>query len=407
MDLSRMQRSARATAASIALTTLVWAAPTAVQPSRPTAPPAKTPGAPQGRCAALTGEVIPAEKVLADLRDGKNVSLQGKTIEGSLDADTVFPEADGRRTTLRNIKGALKLDACRVTGRIALKNCVFTQEVALGCSEILGDLDLSDSELRGSLKAEHMRVSGDVSLVNTIVEGDVLLQSASLQGSLDLSGARLHRVFAMRADLGSVTGEHVLLQLVDVTNAKAGTTQLTDLLVLDSITARDTRFGRGLSFSGVRVGGTMQLGGASISGAFTLTDVKTDVDLFLPHLFEGPTTLADVVVGRNLAMENGQLEDVTIERLKVGESTKLEGGRFTGKVVIADSQLGKAFKAGQTVFTGDCEFRKVLFPGEDPLAGVVFARKPTLVDTKLLHEPTAAPDAAAADSEEPEDDDEP
>ena len=401
-------RTGGAAVFSIALTTFLSAGPPAA-PSPPPAtvpkkPPAAPPMAPGSRCAPITSEVIPADKVLADLRDGKSVNLQGKIVEGSLDVDTVFPEADTRRTTLRNIKGGLKLDACRVTGRVALRHCVFTEDVALGCTEILGDLDLSDSELRGALKAERARVSGDVLLNNATVDGDVFLKSATLQGSLDLNGARLHRVFAMSMDLGGLTAEHVLLHLIDLTGAKARTVRLADVMALDSITARDATFSRGLSFNGVRVGGTIQLGGASISGEFALSDVSMDEDLFLPQLFDGPTSVADVAVGRNLVLDTGELQDVTIERLKVGVSTRMEGNHFAGKVVIAESQFGKTFKANQTVFADDCEFRSVIFPGEDPLAGVEFVRKPVLVDTKLLHDPTGKPRPAGDTGSETPDD---
>lgn len=412
MNLPHPKRAARAVTVLIGLWAILAAGPP--QRPQPAAAPSpvvkKPPTAPQSqsRCTPLSGEVIPAEKVLADLRDGKSVILQGKTIEGSLDADTIFPAADNnRKASLRTIRGSLKLDSCRITGRVTMRHCVFTQEVALNCTEILGDLDLTDSVVRGALKAERARITSDTRLINTIVQGDLSFRGAVLQGSLDLSGGTLQRVLLTDAEVAGITAEHTLLQTLDMASAKlTGSVRLADVLAHDSITARDTTFGHGLSLSSVKVPGTIQLSWASISGETSFSDVSVDEDLVLPHLFDGPMILSDVAVGRNLLLESGQLQDLTIERLKVGGSTKMTDGRFSGRVVFGDSDFGKTFSANLTVFSGECEFRKVVFPGADPMAGVVFTRKPTLIETKLSHDPTVTTETVDEDETAPPEDDE-
>src|SRR5262245_28161836 len=79
-------------------------------PQRPAAPapaPAAPPGTavparkPAARCTLPTGESVPAEQVLADLRAGKDVLLNGQIVQGSLDADMVFPSADERKASTR------------------------------------------------------------------------------------------------------------------------------------------------------------------------------------------------------------------------------------------------------------------------------------------------------------------
>jgi len=133
----------------------------------------------------------------------------------------------------------------------------------------------------------------------------------------------------------------------------------------------------------------LQLSGASSPSGISLTDVLIHDEFFLPRLVDGTTSLVDVTVGGNFVLENGQLQDVNIERLQGRGVSRLEAGRFEGRVTIVDSSFGKSFLAKEASFSGECEFRKVLFPGDDPFAGVVFAKTPKLIDTMLLHEPVA------------------
>jgi hypothetical protein len=184
--------------------------------------------------------------------------------------------------------------------------------------------------------------------------------------------------------------------------------RLSDVLAIDSLTARDATFAQGLFLSSVRVAGSVELSWASVGAEVSLSDVHVEEDLLLPRVFDGPTTLSDIGVGRNLVLADGLLQDVTIERLLVRGSSRLDGGHFSGKLVIGESDFGKTFKANQTVFSGDCEFRRVRFPGEDPMAGALFARAPTLIETNLPREPTVQSDKVDNhETDQPDDDENP
>ena len=93
-------------------------------------------------------------------------------------------------------------------------------------------------------------------------------------------------------------------------------------------------------------------------------------------------------VGNDLILAGGLVQDLTIERLRVRGASRLAGGRFSGRLLIKDSDFGKAFNVSETVFSGECEFRRVRFPGEDPMAQATYVRMPTLIETKLPHLPT-------------------
>jgi hypothetical protein len=88
---------------------------------------------------------------------------------------------------------------------------------------------------------------------------------------------------------------------------------------------------------------------------------------------------------------------------------ELEGAQFKGKVVIRDAVLGEEFSASDAWFGGDCELRRVKIPGDDPLAGALFTRTPTVIDTYLPRPITVQksdedeePEPAPDDGEGPE-----
>src|SRR5262245_19808088 len=66
------------------------------------------------RCAEPTGELIHAEEILRDLREGKDVTLRGRVIAGDIDLDRACPLADERRISQRIVRGRLALDSCRI-----------------------------------------------------------------------------------------------------------------------------------------------------------------------------------------------------------------------------------------------------------------------------------------------------
>ena len=74
-------------------------------------------------------------------------------------------------------------------------------------------------------------------------------------------------------------------------------------------------------------------------------------------------------------------------------ASDLDRTRYEGRLGIEDSDFGKTFSARQARFAGNCEFRKVRFPGADPMAGAQFLQAPTLIDTTLPSIPITGPEA--------------
>ena len=83
----------------------------AAAPAARTASPENPPKPVAIRCYPPQGESIPAQKILHDLFSGKDVDLQGRIIEGSLDADLAWPAADEPVTSLRIIAGRLRCNS--------------------------------------------------------------------------------------------------------------------------------------------------------------------------------------------------------------------------------------------------------------------------------------------------------
>src|SRR5262245_41872293 len=170
---TRLLRLALGVLSWVVLATLSAAAARAAAP--PAIPAPAAPNQPQKKnftstkvCAPPTGDPIPAEKVMQDLLEGKNVDLTSRTIEGNLDADVYWPQSTAeKRSSYRVVRGRLKLESCRITGRLSFPRCLFLQDLGLSCTEVLGDMDLSDTEVRGGIAGEKLRVVGDVRLVNT------------------------------------------------------------------------------------------------------------------------------------------------------------------------------------------------------------------------------------------------
>jgi len=388
----------------IALAAMGGTAPRAAAPPAAPAPQAaKKNFSSTKTCAPPTGEPIPAEKVMQDLIEGKNVDLTSRTIEGSLDADAFWPQATTeKRSSYRVIRGRLKLESSRVTGRIAFPRCIFLQDISLSCTEVLGDLDLSDTEVRGGIAGEKLRVVGDMRLTNASFDRDILFKGGVFESRVDMSGAHLHSLSLVDAEIArSLEIAHVSTSLVDMSSLRvAGTARIEDMLALVGITARDATFSRGLTMSFVKVIGPMDLTGGRSGAEFVLTDLNVEADLTLPRFFEGPTTMTDVFVGRNLVMADGEFRDVSIERLTVKGASRLESGRYAGVLNIGDSDFGVGFRANETLFSGDCEFRKVKFPGPDPMHGAQFVRMPSLVDTTLPRIPTIVSDDGSGNDDD-------
>jgi hypothetical protein len=395
-----------------ALTYLLLAAiatTAALAPPSPAPPaggqPAKKSFASTKTCAPPIGEPIPAEKVMQDLLDGKNVDLTSRTIEGNLDADAYWPQATTeKRASYRVVRGRLRLESSRVTGRVAFPRTIFLQDISLSCTEILGDLDLADSDVRGGIAGEKLRVVGDMRLANASFDRDVLFKGGVFESRVDMTGAKLHSLSLVDAEIArSLELSHVVTSLVDFSSLRVnGPAKLEDVLALVGITGRDATFSRGLSMSGMKVVGPLDLTGTRCGGDSSLVESTIEADLTLPHFFEGPLTISDVVVGRNLVMADGEFRDVRIDRLTVKGASRLESGRYAGILNIGESDFGTGFRANETLFSGDCEFRRVKFPGADPMRGAQFIRMPSLIDTNLRIPTIVSDDGSGDDDDEPD-----
>ena len=362
------------------------------QPPNPRDADAKRPPVPQIlRCTPPTGESVSADVVLKEMRDGKDVDLRGKLIEGSLEADLVWPPGDDRKVSLRVIAGKVNIESSRITGRFAFPRCVFAQGLGLPCTEIRGDLDLSDSHVRGPLNAAHTRVLGEIRALRLDVSGPfsfadgvagerIDLTSARIDGPVDFSGAELSRdIEITKAVVGGI----------DFSSAQvAGLTKLEDVLVLGEAAFRDGKFNEGLQIESLRSVGSLDLDGARGKGEISLRECVVGSDFLLALGVGGPVGVSGVVVARDLSLLDGRFASLTIDRARIGNGSELDGVRVAGRLSIRDSDFGKSFSATDAYFEGISEFTRVRFPGEDPLAGVVFRHAPALVDTVLPRPPT-------------------
>ena len=368
------------------------AAPASPAPPRPGA---KKTLASTKTCAPQSGDPIPAERVMQDLLEGKNVDLTSRTIEGNLDADAYWPPAvTEKRSSFRVIRGRLKLESVRITGRMAFPRSIFLQDISIACTDVLGDFDMTDSEVRGGIAAEKLRVVGDMRLTNTTFDRDILFRGGVFESRVDMTGAHLHSVSLIDAEIQrSLEMSHVSAALVDMSSLKmAGPAKLEDVIAVVGITARDAVFARGLTMNAVKVIGPLDLSGARSGAEFNLTDLNVETDLTLPRLYDGPVAMTDVVVGRNLVMADGEFREVAIDRLTVKGASRLENGHYAGLLTIGDTNFGTGFRANETLFLGDCEFRRVHFPGPDPMRGAQFAKMPSLIETQLPRIPTIVSD---------------
>jgi uncharacterized protein YjbI with pentapeptide repeats len=382
----------RRLAGSFALVLCIGAGATAAEPAlegsskapRPWIPAPET--APStARCVPPAGDPVPADSILVALRAGKSVDLQGKIVEGNLDADRYWGAAGERKASLRVVPGRLRLDSCRVTGNVSFTHAVFVQDLVLSCVEIGGDLDLTDSEVRGSLFADRARIAGDVRLTNVRIDRDLSLKKSVLRGRLDMSGASLHAVNLQECSIErSLDLSDAIVGASDLSLAKIdGPAKLHDALLLGAFMARDATFGRTVALSSVRASGSIDLGGASVGDDVSLFDVSTEADLVLSGAFGGSVDLNNVSVGRDLSLASGRYLDLGIKGVTVRGGSDLQRGHYTGKLVVVDTDFGTTFRAAGAQFSGTCEFRKVRFPGQEPMTGAQFALAPILVETNL------------------------
>jgi hypothetical protein len=285
---------------------------------------------------------------------------------------------------------------------MAFPRTIFLQDISMACTDVLGDFDMSDAEVRGGIAAEKLRVVGDMHLTNASFDRDILFRGGVFESRVDMNGAHLHSLSLVDGEIArGLEMMHVSAALVDMSSIKiAGTAKLEDVIALVGITARDATFGRGLTLAAVKVVGLMDLTGARSGGDFILNEVNVESDLNLPRYYEGPVTMTDVVVGRNLVMADGEFRDVSIDRLTVKGASRLDAGHYAGQLTIADADFGTGFRANQALFSGDCEFRRVRFPGPDPMRGAKFGRMPQLVETHLPRIPTIVSDDASGDDDD-------
>ncbi len=167
----------------------------------------------------------------------------------------------------------------------------------------------------------------------------------------------------------------------------AGAVKFDEVLFMNGFSGNNSSFASGMTVDGCRVKGSLTMSGAAGQGGLTLSSLTVEGNLAPPISLEGTLAVSEVTVSQNFITIDGTYADMGISRLHVDGSSDMTGAHFTGKVVIADTDFGRVFNATETLFDGDVEFRKVRFPGEDPMEGALFAKAPTLVDTTLPRPP--------------------
>lgn len=359
--------------------------------------PAKEPPA-ASRCYPPQGESIPAQKVMRDLIEGKDVDLQGRIIEGSLDADAFWPSADGRRTTLRVIPGRLRLDSCRIVGRLAFPQVVLLQDLILTCTEVVGEVDLTETDLRGGFAAQHSRFLGEVRLNRLRAESDLDFKGAFFEDGLDVSEGGLHGLVLSDAEIRSdLEVRRSVVTGIELSGTKiGGFMKVEDALVLRSFLAAQAQIERGLTVASMRVTGPMDLSG-SHGGAFSISDLSVAGPLMAALTNATPLTMTDVSAGQGLAMVDGHFGEMALRRVTVAGPTSFEGARFSGSVSMNECDFGRHFRATEALFERDVEFRRVRFPGEDPMLGALFTRAPLLIETALPKPPVVMQEDAPDD----------
>src|SRR4030095_5831648 len=104
----------------------------AARPAPRTPAPAAKPAPPP--CLQPQGEPLSAQKIMQDLAAGRMVELHGRIIDGSLHGEVGGVASDEHRTSLRILPGRLRLDACRINGRVTMPRAVLAQGIVLTCS---------------------------------------------------------------------------------------------------------------------------------------------------------------------------------------------------------------------------------------------------------------------------------
>jgi hypothetical protein len=343
---------------------------------------------PRMKCGVPQGEPLPAAKLLKDLAEGRQVELSGRVIDGNIDADLIAPAPDDRKVSLRHLRGRLRLDSCRITGRILLSRTVM-QDLTITCSEVLGDIDLTESEIRGSFTADRSRLNGDVRLPRTRVEGDISIKDAVLEDGFELQDGSA-RVVTLRGSevRRNIDLTHAVVASADISSTKVGgLVKLEDVLALDGVTFAQGVFDRSISIESSRIRGPLIFRDARSPAGIYLAGVGIDGNLLLSLTLDGPLVVNDVALHGDLLFYDGNFKDVSMARVQVDGVTDWSGAKLAGKVSVADTDFGKSFTATETLFTGETEFRKVRFAGDDPLAGALFASSPSLIDTPLPHPP--------------------
>src|SRR5262245_22025024 len=124
------------------------------------------------RCYPPQGEVVSSAKLMKDLADGRDVDLTGKIIDGNIDAEIIAgPAADDSKSSIRVIRGRLKRESCRINGGFSLTRTVLN-DLSLNCTELAGELDLSESGVRGALSLDNAVMGGAVRLARTRLDRD-------------------------------------------------------------------------------------------------------------------------------------------------------------------------------------------------------------------------------------------
>jgi len=240
---------------------------------------------------------------------------------------------------------------------------VMANDLVVTCSEIVGDVELSDSMVQGTVLLDRSKILGDVRLVRALIDRDVSLKGATLEGSIEATGGRTGGLLLPSAEIHrDIDVSHEVLQALDMNAAQiGGSVKLDDVLLINSLSAHQARIGRSMTLDTVRSANGMDLNELAPAGGLTASNVTVNGSLMLSLSGDYSLVFQDTVVTQNLVLVDGDFGEVSFDRMKVRMGTQMEGSRFRKKLVVGDTDFGALFSASQARFEGTTEFRSVRF----------------------------------------------
>lgn len=329
--------------------------------------------------ATMEGDVrIPFARLYGS-DDGPSISLDGASVKGSVDAQSLHTSAG---FSLRNarIGGSLKLD-----GSFLLSGN--SRSVDATGSDIHGDVVLQTAKMNGAFVANRLHASGQL-FAEGIEAELVIMDGARVEGGLSMKGARIRAGFkALGADFGrqfdatsSVLGEttgialnldgaNVVGALLISDSVITGAISLARINVTGPLVAQRTQVnsdsGIALCLDGATVGG-IAMSECDITGQVTATEMtcRTSAELSGSQVrapgacviqFEGSVIAGDLEISGTTTEGKVSLAGTTIGGSLIGTGCviKHEGGpcleldaaRVTRDISLSNSSFGTSVSA--------------------------------------------------------------